>query len=127
MGNSQSEYMNDNEELEQQKQAATQQKSNAEQKIAQMAQQEGFRDVSVLTSHLPRVNPLVNFTVAQHTGYVSPPTRGQTKDPRGLPKSVEQNPITEVPGFLQPSGRAESYLDERDIASLQGPRQISFV
>lgn len=122
MGNTTSEYMNPattmhkKQEIEKEKQ-----------QIERIVSQEGYRDAGLLTQHLHKVNPLTKFTVAEHTGYISPPTRGQIFDVRGLPKSAVDQPISEVPGFLQPTDRAESYLDTREIAHLQGPRQIEFV
>lgn len=96
-------------------------------KTKNLIQQEAYRDAGMLTQHLPSVNPRTKFTVAQYTGIISPVTRGQTHDVRGLPKSIINNPIKEVPGFLQQADRSEAYLDQREIAMLQGKRQIEFV
>lgn len=137
MGNTSSEYLNEGEktpattaeakaidtqvESEQAKRAIA---SEQRTKIDGLYRESYKRDAGMLTAHLPRVNPLTKFTVAQHTGMISPPTRGQLKDPRGLPA---MNTITETPAFLQQADRSEAYLDTRELAALRRPRNISFV
>jgi len=84
------------------------------------------RDAGLLTAHLPKVNPLTKFTVAERTGIISPPTRGMVYDPRGLPRSVIENRISQTPAFLQQSDRSESYLDNNVISQMRNPRQVQF-
>ena len=98
--------------------------SEQRQRIDSLMRDSQRRDAGMLTAHLPKVNPLTRFTVAEHTGLISPPTRGQSKDPRGLPNIA---PITETPAFLQPADRNAQYLDTRSISNLRKARQISFV
>lgn len=116
-----------NEYMEAEKQQQNAQIAAKKQQEISLIKQEAKRDAGMLTQHLPTVNPRTNFTVRQYTGFISPPTKGQMYDVRGLPKSILNRPITEVPGFLQQADRSEAYLDQREISSLQGKRQIEFV
>lgn len=96
--------------------STTPQEFQAEQQRAAVA---GSRPGLQKIAHLPIKNPLVALNLSQRLGQMNPVKRysaaGATLDPRGLPQSVRNRPVTREAAFLKDPREMQIRQDNEDL------------